>query len=241
MRSLMMLVSLLVVGVGTFCIANASVPFIGVAFIIGVAVLLMGVCELIANRVTNTSAYESDNEMNVEGIISVVLGCVFLSGQISEDAAITSIFAFWSVLEGLKALFSVNFNFRTQSKVDRFSELLGVVMSLLGVYMFFNVRLPDMKILTLVGAVLFLLGLSRFRIALSIEYRTPDMLTGNKERLADAKRDEKRAMQKAKEGIRETKEARERIAKARKAIDKEESMMRRAERRRSAETDKSKK
>ena len=43
MRSLMMLVSLLVVGVGTFCIANASVPFVGVAFIVGMAILLMGI------------------------------------------------------------------------------------------------------------------------------------------------------------------------------------------------------
>ena len=86
-------------------------------------------------------------------------------------------------------------------------------------------------------AALFLLGMCRFRIALSIEYRTPDMLTGNKERLADAKRDEKRAMQKAKEGIRETKEARERITKAKKAIEKEESMMRLAERRRSKDSE----
>lgn len=238
MRSWMMLVSLLVVGVGTFCIANASVPFVGVAFIVGMAVLLMGICELVVNRVTNMSSYESKKEVNVEGFTSVILGCVFLSGQVTEDVAITAVFALWMTLEGLKAASSVNFNFRTQSPLDRFTEALGIVMTLFGVYMFYNMMLLDFKILTLVGTALFLLGMCRFRIALSIEYRTPDMLTGNKERLADAKRDEKRAMQKAKEGIRETKEARERIAKAKKAIEKEESMMRLAERRRSKDSEK---
>ena len=174
----------------------------------------------------------------MEGFTSVILGCVFLSGQVTEDVAITAVFALWMTLEGLKAVSSVNFNFRTQSPLDRFTEALGIVMTLFGVYMFYNMMLLDFKILTLVGAALFLLGMCRFRIALSIEYRTPDMLTGNKERLADAKRDEKRAMQKAKEGIRETKEARERIAKAKKAIEKEESMMRLAERRRSKDPEK---
>ncbi len=238
MRSLMLIASMLVVGTGTFCIANAGAAFVGVAFLVGVAILVMGICELIVKRNTNVSSYESEKEVDVEGFTSVILGCVFLAGQLTEDAAITAMFALWMTLEGLKALSSVNFNIRTQSRTERFTQLLGAAMTLFGVYMFFNVRLFDLKILTMVGIALFMLGLSRFRIALSIEYRTPDMLTGNEERLADAKRDEKRAMKKAKEGIRESKEARERIAKARKAIDKEKYMLHLTERRRSKDPEK---
>ncbi len=238
MRSLMLIASLLVVGTGTFCIANAGAAFAGVAFPVGIAILVMGVCELIVKRNTIVSSYESDQEVDVEGFTSVILGGVFLAGQLSEDAAITAVFALWMTLEGLKALSSVNFNIRTQSATERLTQLLGITMTAFGVYMFFNVKLFDLKILTMVGAALFMLGLSRFRIALSIEYRAPEMLTGNEERLADAKRDEKRAMKKAKEGIRETKEARERMAKARKAIDKEKSMLHLTERRRSKDVEK---
>jgi uncharacterized membrane protein HdeD (DUF308 family) len=238
MRSLTMIVNLLVVGTGTFCIANSSVPFTSVSFIVGIAILIMGVCELAINRMANVGMYESEKDVNVEGFTSVVLGIVFLANQVTETVAVTVLFALWMTLEGLKTLSSVNFNLRLQSVRERFTELLGVCMTLCGIYMFFNTQLLNLKTLTMVGAALFMLGLSRFRIALSIEYRAPDMLTGNEERLADAKRDEKRAMKKAKEGIRETKEARERMAKARKAIDKEKSMMRITERRRSKDTEK---
>ncbi len=238
MRSLTMIVNLLVVGTGTFCIANSSVPFTSVSFIVGIAILIMGVCELAINRMANVGMYESEKDVNVEGFTSVVLGIVFLANQVTETVAVTVLFALWMTLEGLKILSSVNFNLRLQSVRERFTELLGVCMTLCGIYMFFNTQLLNLKTLTMVGAALFMLGLSRFRIALSIEYRAPDMLTGNEERLADAKRDEKRAMKKAKEGIRETKEARERMAKARKAIDKEKSMMRITERRRSKDTEK---
>ena len=186
MRSLMMLVSLLVVGVGTFCIANASVPFVGVAFIVGMAILLMGICELVVNRVTNMSSHESKKEVNVEGFTSVILGCVFLSGQVTEDVAITAVFALWMTLEGLKAVSSVNFNFRTQSPLDRLTEALGIVMTLFGVYMFYNMMLLDFKILTLVGAALFLLGMCRFRIALSIGGICAERLCGDTEHLAGA-------------------------------------------------------
>lgn len=233
MRSLTMIANLLVVGTGTFCIANASVPFVSVSFIVGIAILIMGVCELAINRLANVGTYESEKDVNVEGFTSVVLGVVFLANQVTENVAVTVLFALWMTLEGLRAFSSVNFSLHTQSVKERLTELLGILMTLCGIYMFFNSKLLNLKILTMVGVALFLLGLSRFRIALSIEYRTPDMLTGNEERLADAKRDEKRAMKKAKEGIRETKEARERIARARKAIDKENSMMRITERRRS--------
>lgn len=238
MRSLTMIVNLLVVGTGTFCIANSSVPFTSVSFIVGIAILIMGVCELAINRMANVGMYESEKDVNVEGFTSVVLGIVFLANQVTETVAVTVLFALWMTLEGLKILSSVNFNLRLQSVRERFTELLGVCMTLCGIYMFFNTQLLNLKTLTMVGVALFMLGLSRFRIALSIEYRAPDMLTGNEERLADAKRDEKRAMKKAKEGIRETKEARERMAKARKAIDKEKSMMRITERRRSKDTEK---
>lgn len=229
----MMLISIMIVGVGTFCIANSNATFISVAFIVGLALLIMGICELVVNRVTVVQAYETEKDVNAEGFTAVIIGIVFLSGQITEYYAVTAIFALWITEEGLKAFSSADFNIRTQSLTDTFTKLLGVIMTLLGVYMFFNSRLLNLPALMEVGAAMFLLGLSRFRIALAIEYQKPDVLTGNQEKLEDAKRDEKRAMQKAKEGIRETKIARARIEKVKKAIQKEESMLRLTERRRS--------
>ena len=63
----------------------------------------------------------------------------------------------------------------------------------------------------MVGIVVFLIGTNRFLFALNIQYNAPEFLTGTHERLAEAKAEEKKAMAKAKEGIRETNVARRKI------------------------------
>jgi len=235
MRTLMMLASILCVGTGTFCIANASVPFISVAFVVGAVILIVGICELIVNRVTVMRSYETKSDVAIEGITSVILGIVFLSGQVTEDSAVTTLFALWIMIDGLKAFFvTEGFRVRLESTSNTLTKLLGTIMTIYGVYLFYNSRFLNAKLLTLVGISLFLLGLNRFRIALAIEYQKPSVLTGNREKLEEARRDEKVAMQKAKEGIRETKAARARIDKAREAIRKEEMMLQGTERRRRA-------
>ena len=68
-----------------------------------------------------------------------------------------------------------------------------------------------------------------------IEYTRPGFITGNEEKLQEALEEEKRALAKAKEGIREQKNAQRRIQKIRDDIEAERDVMnsaaiRRAER-----------
>lgn len=224
MRTLMMLASLIVVGTGTFCLANSSVPFIAVAFVVGVAVLVLGVVELIVNRATVMNSYETEDEINVEGLTAVILGVVFLAGQIQEDVATVAIFALWITIEGLKAVSANGLQFRLNQE-DTITRIIGVVMTLFGLYMFFNGMLFNIKVTFMIGVALVMMGFSRFRVALAIEYRKPEFLTGNKEKLAEAKREEKQAMKKAKDAIKETKDIQRRISKITADIAREESMM----------------
>lgn len=234
MRTLMMFASIVIVATGTFCIANSGVAFTSAAFVVGIALAFVGIVELIVNRGTVMRAGEDTHEINVEGVTSVVLAAVILSGQLYEDVAVTAIFAMWLLMDGLRMMSSSKIDIRVNSRTDNMQMALGLIMSIAGVYMFFNQKFLDLQVMTMVGTALFLLGLNRFSLAMAIEYRKPEFLTGNHEKLAEAKREEKRAMNKTKEGIRETQEIRRRISRLNRAIAREENMLSDAERHRTS-------
>lgn len=234
MRTLMMIASTVILATGTFCIANSSVTFISVAFLVGIAVLFLGLCELVVNRAATVTSYESKREINAEGLVAVILGIVFLSGTITESAAVVALFALWTAMEGVNSISNSNIHIRMNSKMDNLLVEIGAITAVFGVYMFFNKLLFNIPSLMLVGISLFLIGINRFRIALAIEYNAPEFLTGNQEKLNEAKLEEKRAMAKAKEAIRETKEAQKKISRISKEIAKEQSMKEGMEARRSA-------
>ena len=205
----MMFASIATVAAGTFCIANSTVPFAGAAFVIGVVLLFLGICELIADRVY--AIRHNTEELDVEGFIYIVLGIVILTGMLAENSAVMATFALWSVIEGLRTMSGKRFNLRDNSKDENITQLLGVITTAFGIYMFFNIALFNFPVLMLVGIVVFLIGTNRFLFALNIQYSAPEFLTGTHERLAEAKAEEKKAMAKAKEGIRETNVARRKI------------------------------
>lgn len=205
----MMFASIATVAAGTFCIANSTEPFAGAAFVIGVVLLFLGICELIADRVY--AIRHNTEELDVEGFIYIVLGIVILTGMLAENSAVMATFALWSVIEGLRTMSGKRFNLRDNSKDENVTQLLGVITTAFGIYMFFNIALFNFPVLMMVGIVVFLIGTNRFLFALNIQYNAPEFLTGTHERLAEAKAEEKKAMAKAKEGIRETNVARRKI------------------------------
>ena len=205
----MMFASIATVAAGTFCISNSTVPFAGAAFVIGVVLLFLGICELIADRVY--AIRHNTEELDVEGFIYIVLGIVILTGMLAENSAVMATFALWSVIEGLRTMSGKRFNLRDNSKDENVTQLLGVITTAFGIYMFFNIALFNFPVLMMVGIVVFLIGTNRFLFALNIQYNAPEFLTGTHERLAEAKAEEKKAMAKAKEGIRETNVARRKI------------------------------
>ena len=70
-----------------------------------------------------------------------------------------------------------------------------------------------------------ILGLRRFFQSFNIEYNRPGFITGNEEKLQEALEEEKRALAKAKEGIREQKNAQRRIRKIREDIAAEQDVL----------------
>lgn len=213
MRFIMMIASIAMVGSGIFCIANQSAAFLSVAFMIGFFFILMGLTEAVIG-------FRADFEMkgkavNIirDGVIMFILGIVIITGQITDDNVASTMFAMWMLIEGVMTFSLDQIDIVHISREERLSLGFSIIMILVGTYMFFNVAALDLYALLLIGISMLMLGLRRFAQSFVIEYDRPSFVTGNEEKLREAKEEEKRALAKAKEGIREQKNAQRRIEK----------------------------
>ncbi|HHW94307.1 MAG TPA: hypothetical protein GX736_00010 [Mogibacterium sp.] len=228
MRTLMRITSIAMMGTGIFCIANGSAAFITVAFLIGSVFLLMGICEIIVGIKADFDITGRGFGILSDGIIAGVIGIVILTGQIVSDTTAQSIFAMWLLIEGVLSIRTNSLDVYHNTLEENTSLLLNILMILLAVYTFFNVSTFNFKAMILIGIAIILTGFRRFRTSFEIEYIRPRFLTGNQDRLDEALAEEKRALAKAKEGIREQKNAQRRIQKIKENMAEEREVLREA-------------
>lgn len=222
MRTLLYIGSAMMIALGIFCIANGSAAFISIAFIVGIIFAIMGILEIIIGTRINHGVLGRSFSLRADGVIMLIFGLVVLAGQVTDDTTTQMIFALLLTMEG--ALL-INLNTTNDDANQNTDFVISAALITLGLYMFFNNRLLNINSIVLVGAAIILLGLRRFRISYTIEYTKVGALSGNEEKLAEAKEEEKKALAKAKEGIREQKLAQKRIEKIERDIEQENTII----------------
>lgn len=225
MRTLMMIASIAMTGTGIFCVANASAAFLSVAFVIGLVFMLLGALEMLIGRRADFDVSDVGVSIAKDGLLMLIFGLVILTGQVSDDMSAQMMFALWMLVEGV---LSFRYEWLDIMETDR-SHAIGIalcaLMFIAGVYMFFNNATLRLSGTLLIGICMIILGLRRFVQSFSIEYSRPSFVTGNEEKLKEAQEDEKRALAKAKEGIREQKNAQRRIARIKEDMAAEQDVM----------------
>ena len=235
MRTLMMIASVAMIGTGIFCVANGSAAFLTVAFLIGLVYLVMGAIEILAGIRADFDVSEKAVSLTKDGILMLIFGLVIISGQVTDDNTANMLIAAWLAIEGVLSFSVERMDLMHITTDERVNIGVTSLMLLFGVYMFFDNILFNMPATFLIGIALVILGLRRFFQSFQIEYSRPGFITRNEEKLREALEDEKRAIAKAKEGIREQKTIQRRIQKIREDIEAEKDVMnsaaiRRAER-----------
>ncbi|NLY82827.1 MAG: hypothetical protein GX078_08755 [Clostridiales bacterium] len=225
MRVLMILAGAMTGAVGLFCSVNAGYPFITVAFIVGIVAIFSGIIEILVTD-SVCGCEESKPWVRIEGVTSIILGLVFLSNQITEDVAIVSVFGLWIMITGLRIIPRLTERYDKNS--NRYYVVLAyaVVASCVGVYSFFNTALFNFDTLMLVGIILLLQGINHLRIALLMEYKKPDIIKSQIERLVEAKVDAAMAKEQAKEALKAAKDAKANVDKIYKERDRGRSASR---------------
>ena len=225
MRTLMLIASVAMTGAGIFCVANGSIAFLSVAFIIGIVFILLGAFEILVGIRADFEVRGADIGMTRDGIIMLLLGIVILTGQITDELSAQAMFALLLTAEGVLSFRTDWLDSMTASREQRIAAGANAVMIIMGIYMFFNNSTLNFPVVLLIGICMIILGLRRSVQAFVIEYSRPGFVTGNKEKLREAEEDEQRALAKAKEGIREQKAAQRRIARIKEDIAAEENVM----------------
>lgn len=225
MRTLMLTASVAMTAAGIFCIANGSLAFLSVAFITGIVFMLLGVFEILVGRRADFAPGGADLGITKDGVIMLLFGTVMLTGQITDELSVQTAFAMLLTVEGVFSFRTDSFDPVATSREQRIEAGANIVMTLMGVYMFFNNSTFSLPATLLVGICMIALGLRRAAMAFGIEYNRPGFVTGNEEKLKEAEEDEQRALAKAKEGIREQKSAQRRIARIKEDIAAEENVM----------------
>lgn len=225
MRTLMMIASIAMIAAGIFCVANASAAFLSVAFVIGIVFVVLGVIELIISRRADFDMTETGVGIAKDGVLMAVIGAVILAGQMTDDTSAQVMFAMWMVIEGVLAFRTEWLDIMETDAEHRIGISLSLLMLIAGGYIFFNNTTFRLSATLLIGICMIILGLRRLLQSFSIEYSRPSFITGNEEKLREAQEDEKRALAKAKEGIREQKSAQRRIAKIKADMAAEQDIM----------------
>lgn len=225
MRTLMLIASVAMIGSGIFCIANGSAAFLSAAFVVGMIFTLLGVIECLIGRRADFDVSEAGVGLTKDGVIMFVFGLAILAGQITDDLSAVTAFALWLTVEGVLSFREEWLDVLNIERQYRFEIAVSTLMLLLGVYMFFNNSVFHLSSMLLIGSGIIILGIRRFIQSFEIEYIRPSFITGNEEKLKEAQEDEKRALAKAKEGIREQKNAQRRIAKIKEDMAAEQDVL----------------
>ena len=221
----MLIASVAMIASGVFCVANGSAAFLTVAFIIGLVYLIMGATEILVGIRADFDVSENAVSITKDGILMLIFGFIIISGQITDDTTARVMIASWLTIEGVLAVSFGKAGILHISAAKRLSLAITFIMFIFGLYMFFNNVMFGLSTTFLIGIGLIVLGLRRFIQSFDIEYNRPTFITGNEEKLQEAMDEEKRALAKAKEGIREQKVAQRRIQKIREDIDAERDLI----------------
>lgn len=225
MRTVMLIASVAMIASGIFCIANSSAAFLSLAFIIGAVLVVLGACEMIIGRRADFERDEVGMGLTKDGIMLFILGIVIISGQITDDMVALMLFGLFLLMEGVMSFRNDWLDVSHIAREQRGGMTISASMIVIGTYMFFNTATFRIPVILLIGVSMIILGFRRFMQSFTIEYIRPSFITGNEEKLKEAQEEEKRALAKAKEGIREQKTAQRRIKKIEEDIAAEQSLV----------------
>ena len=225
MRTTMLVASLAMIASGIFCVANSSAAFLSLAFIIGLVFLVLGACEMIIGQRASFERDEAAVGQIKDGVRTFLIGLVVITAQITDDAVAQMFFGLYLSIEGVFSFKTDWLDVRHVAKGQRVTMSISAAMLVLGIYMLFNMSTFRLPVTMLLGVGFIILGLRKFVQSFDIEYDRPTFITGNEEKLREAQAEEKRALAKAKEGIREQKIAQRRIKRIEADIAAEQDLM----------------
>lgn len=217
MRTLTMLFGLILMGVGVFSIAEYGAGFLAVAFVIGIALMLVGFVLCFSYKRLNQETEEAVHWVLIEGLTSFLLGLIVITGYLNADIAVSSVFGFWIMIAGIRSVVIAYDSFQHETFKFNIGYALGLVNLIVGLLVFFNQALFSLSVLMLVGACLILQGLNVIKIGTEITYKKPNIIKTKEELVAEKEEEVAAKKQEMHDSIQAAREAKQALAEAQEA------------------------
>ncbi len=211
MRIITIIAGALLAILGIFAVANAGLSFLSLAFPIGLGLLIVGIVECFAYKKA-VDDEEDKHWILVEGITTLLLGIVVLSGVLAADIAVPAVFGMWSAISGIRGLV-ITFSMkeaaqREEKDANYYWDLITAVLaSLLGLVAFFNTMLFNLSVLSIVGCIITVQAAVVIKISFSIVYKKPELIKSKAQKLREAAEAAEQAKTEMKEAIDKVREA----------------------------------
>lgn len=222
MRTLTILVGILLMGVGVFSVAEYGTSFLAIAFIVGIALMLVGFVLCFSYRRLNRDKEEAVHWVLIEGLTSLLLGIIVLTGYLNADVAVSSVFGLWIMIAGIRSVVIAYDSFQNETFKFNMGFALGIANLIAGIYVFFNMAFYPVSVLVLVGLCLILQGLNVIKIGADIEYKKPDLIKSKEELVAEKEEEVLAKKQEMHESIQAAREAKQALEDAKEATTAEE-------------------
>ena len=158
MRLLTILTGILSIIVAVWCFANQGAVFASVAFIIGIMMILQGVCEICgyfyAREKMGHASY-----IFAEGTADLILGILVLANQLDTEVTVPVFFGMWMLYSGTARTATAASNMMRGVKTWRYVGAVGILSIAAGIYCFFNAALAGAPSVLLISICFIIKGM----------------------------------------------------------------------------------
>ena len=191
---------------GFFMIFNSGITFLSVAFVIGLLFIIAGLLECLSYR--SYRGVEEDNKwVLIDGLVMFILGILVIFNKISADATVPSVLGLWVLTIGIRNLVRAWEKIEHKNSFFYGHGVIGVINTLVGLYMFFNDNLFGITVAALVGVCLITQGTNLILVASTIIVMKHEKIMTKEELLIKAVEEADAAHEAAREAVKMAKEA----------------------------------
>ncbi len=189
MRLLTIATGVLSAIVAVWCFANQGAVFASVAFVIGMMMLLHGVCEVCGYFAVHRKMGHASYILS-EGASDFLLGILVLANCLNTESAVPVFFGMWVLFSGsIRAATALNSNIKKGGDIGALYMLIvGTISMIVGVYSFCNVLLLGVPNVLLISICFLIKSVNTIATGIEMPHKKKERLTAENLQVLPLKR-----------------------------------------------------
>lgn len=154
---------------GLWCFINQGVTFAGIAFVLGIVMIINGAI-VTAAFLKRKNRMEKMAWVLSESMLVMILGGVVLSNQLSTDLTVVIFFGMWMLFSGCNRVVGALTLKKQEDHAWSWTMGLGVLCVLAGIYSFLNPILAGLAVSVVVGIYFLIQGVNMLALGISLPH-----------------------------------------------------------------------